>query len=729
MNESKAVNISDKKKEDLLKDARDRFREAERGMEHIIESAKDDLQMVDGESQWDAKVETFRRDHGLVVVTENLLPSFLDQVEGDFRQNRPQINVTAVDDKADPETARILGGMIRNINNQSQAEMIYNEAFLMTLASGFGAWRIHTQYEDHLSFDKEIVTLPIENHMAVRWDMSCKKFDTSDKKWCIISQVMDRKEYDDKYGQSSDAGALTPSGDEFSGWFIADKVRVAEYWYIDEKEETIVQLDTGETLKKSELQQYAIGFALASKGAPLPRIVNERKTTIPQVYTCIISGTEILEGPFEWPGKYIPIVISFGKRLNLNGKMKLKSLIRDAKESQRMHNYLISSMVQSVAMQAKAPYIGTTKQFQGKAQEWKAGMDGDVPFLTYNPDPDAPGVPQRQTPPMTSPGHSELIMLNSKTRQDIIGIHDAGLGKASNETSGRAIMARQKEGDIGTFVFIDNFRHALTFDGRIKVDLIPKIYDTPRMQRITGIDGKEEFVQLYEQAMGPRGPYLKANPKVGKYDVVVTTGPSFSTQREETRNAMIQMMQAAPNAAPVLLPGVVNSMDWQDGDRIARALIASLPPEIQQIMNDDAKGGDGKQDPKMMAMQQAMSQQVEKMQEQMAGFAEAAHKEIDKLTKENERLQAGHDIKIAEIEQKRDVSFAEIQLEREKILAEKESQDRQFKHEIEKLRDEMKAKMALELTLFIEKMKAEHRMEAKEEKNEKDGSEKEGQEA
>ncbi|HEY6022068.1 MAG TPA: portal protein, partial [Candidatus Paceibacterota bacterium] len=563
--------------------------------------------------------------------------------------------------------------------------------------------------EDEMSFNKEIITAPIENHLAVRWDLTCKKFDTSDKQWATISSVISKRDYEAKYGEEHPIGQILPKGDEYAGWFLEHGYRIAEYWKVIYKDTPICLLSDGRVVLKSEAPSIiARAMAYLTQGGPMLRVVDERITKIPTVTSAIVSGTEILEGPFEWPGRYIPVVIAFGKRMNLNGKMRLKSLVRDAKESQRMHNGLISAMTQSVIMQQTAPYVGTTEQFKGKREEWVAAQEGNVPFVTYNPDPQAPGSPQRQLPSQTSTGYSELLMFNSKTRMDIIGIHEAGLGMRSNEQSGIAIQQRQKEGDTGTFVFIDNFRHALTFDGRIKIDLIPKIYDTPRMMRILGNDNKEEFVQLYEESMDRNGqPVLKANPKVGKYDIHVTTGPSYTTQRQEQQAAMVQMLQAVGANSPiaaVILPGIIRAMDWKDGDKIAEAIISQLPQNVQQILNDDGKGNE---DPKMQQLHAAMAQQVQQMQMQMEQAMQVAQQNMAQLQQENQTLKAGHLSKMADIQSRRDMHEADKQLEREKIMAEMTMQEKELELKKNLAIEEMKAKMTIELTIFAEKMKME----------------------
>lgn len=711
MQTEKKVSVSDETA--FMQEARDRFREAENGLEHVIDNAKIDLEMIDGEGQWEPKVLQFRENQGLSVVTENMFPSYINKVEGEFRQNLPQVDVVAVDNKADPATARILAGMIRNIQYQSQANMIHAEAFLMAVSSGFGAWRVHTDFQGPMSFNKEIVIRPIENHLAVRWDLTSKKFDTSDKKWTQIHGAMSKNAYKDKYPKADIVDFQQAKGTDYEGWFMSDgSVRICEYWYIKEQEKTILLLSNGEVIFKDDFDK-----AMFLSGGKLS-VVDERKTEIPQVYTSIISGAGILEGPFKWPGIYIPIPICFGRKMNIQGKIRLKSLVRDARQTQRMHNYLKSSMVQSVVMQGKAPYMGTTAQFAGKQEEWKAALQGDLPFVTYNHDPNNPTMPQRQSPAMSSQGHSELLALNNAAMMDIIGMHQADLGIKSNEKSGKAILARAQQGSTGSFVFVDNFRHTMEFEGRITLDLVPKTYDTKQMVRIIGIDGKEGFAQLYEEGRSPNGmPIIKANPNVGKYDCRIKTGISYLTQKEQERDAMIEVMRSLGPGSPVvglIVPEMIKTMDWSNSDNLYKAMIAMLPPNIQQIMTDSGEGSGkgGAEKAQLMQLQQVFEQKVTEMQQVMA-----------KLDEENKRLKTGMQIELEKIRANVMMDEADKQLEREKIIAENLRQQKELDFKRWALIEDKKADMAKEAVMQMEKMAHDRHM--KTEKREMESKENE----
>ena len=169
----------------------------------------------------------------------------------------------------------------------------------------------------------------------------------------------------------------------------------------------------------------------------------------------------------------------------------------------------------------------------------------------------------------------------------VTGIHDASLGAPGNETSGRAILMRQREGDVGTFVYIDNLARAIRHAGRILVDLIPHIYDTERTMRILGEDGGETFAVINQAALGPDGPVVLNDLSAGKYDVEVTTGPSFSTKRIEAAESMMAFVQAVPPAAALIGDLIARNMDWPGAEAIAERLRKALPPGI----DGDAPGG------------------------------------------------------------------------------------------------------------------------------------------
>jgi hypothetical protein len=227
----------------------------------------------------------------------------------------------------------------------------------------------------------------------------------------------------------------------------------------------------------------------------------------------------------------------------------------------------------------------------------------------------------------------------------IIGIYDASLGARSNETSGKAIMARQREGDVATFHFIDNLARAIRHTGRILIDLIPKVYNAERVIRVLGEDGSPRSVQVNsgqpQPVLGPdgkpqedeQGQVMMAlhDLTVGKYDLTVTTGPSFTTRREEAAMQMTEFVRAFPAAAPVIGDLLAQNLDWPGADEIAERLKSinpalqnkGLPPEVQQMIQQG---------------QQAIQELTQKVQ------ALEADKSIDQFNAETNRMKVVGDI-------------------------------------------------------------------------------------
>jgi hypothetical protein len=363
-----------------------------------------------------------------------------------------------------------------------------------------------------------------------------------------------------------------------------------------------------------------------------------------------MTGSEVLEKN-SWPGKYIPIVPVYGDEINVQGKRYFRSLIRDARDSQMMFNFWRTASTELVALAPKAPYIGPRGAFDGDPK-WQSANTKSHPYLEYEG-----GIPPQRQPFAGVPAGALQEALNSSDdMKSILGIYDASLGARSNETSGRAIMARQREGDVSTFHFIDNLSRAIKYGGRCLIDLIPAIYNTERMVRVLGEDGEvrnvnvngqpDEYGQVYELARG-------------KYDLVVDTGPSFTSKREEMSQFLLEFMRSAPQAGPLVMDMVAKSMDFPESDKIARRFQSMLPPQIQQMESQGEKADS----PEVLMQQLLQAQgQLQQMGQQMQQMQQALEMEQVKaqadLQAEREKTQMQIQ---AEIEKSRIKAQSEIQ--------------------------------------------------------------------
>lgn len=565
--------------EDFLRLCRERYARAIDADRENREQALDDLQFRVGE-QWPDDIRKSREDEGRPVLTVNRTSQFVRQVTGDIRINKPGIKVRPVDDGADPEVAEIFSGIIRHIEQASRARIAYTTAADSSATCGIGHFRIVTEYSDDDVFDQDIRIRRMPNPFSVVWDEASVELCREDARWCLVTDLMPKDAFEADYPEASLSAFESAEGlDYLKDWWDDDEVRVAEYWLKVPAVKTIVRLEDGRVMDEADVPDGSV-------------ITKSRTVDCHKVVQYIVSGAEILEGPTEWPGKHIPIIPVVGEEVAVGERTVRHGVIRFAKDPQRLYNYWRSATAEAIALSPKAPFIVEEKQVKGLEAQWREANRANLPYLKYKATPEAP-PPQRQLPPQISSAMVSETVAAADDMNAVTGIYPAALGQRSNETSGVAIQARQREGDVGTFVYVDNLAHSIAFAGEQLVDLIPKIYDGERVIRILGEDDTEDFVRLNVPSPEMDGAYgiLKEGPggvpmflpplDVGKYDVAVTTGPSYSTKRMEAADSIMQFLQAAPQTAGLVIDLLAKNLDWPGSDEIAKRLAKTIPPEIR----------------------------------------------------------------------------------------------------------------------------------------------------
>lgn len=587
--------------------------------------------------QWPEKIVKQREQEFRPCLTINKMPAFIRQVVNDARQNKPSIKVHPVDSGADPKTADVINGLIRNIEYTSNADVAYDTAIEATVSGGFAYWRIGMDYAYDDSFEMDLTIERVANQFSIYGDPDSTLADSSDWNVAFVVEPMPREDFKRKYTgkKNIDEEPVTVDFDsdawsEADAWIDDDNVMVAEWWQREEVEREVVKLSNGHVYAKEELESdpdLQVGLQTG-----MLTVVGSRLAKSYKVTQTIMTGADVLEVN-EWPGRYIPIVPVYGDEIIVEGKRYFRSLIHNAKDAQRMFNYWRTTSTELVALAPRVPWIGRKGTFDSDADRWATANSKSHPYLEYDGE-----SPQRQPLDVGPAAGALQEALNaSDDMKAIIGIYDASLGARSNETSGRAIMARQREGDVATFHFIDNISRAIRHTGRILIDLLPKVYSEERIVRVMGEDGTPKTVQINGKQpspeMGPDGqPIVDEHGEViaaihditsGKYDLTVTSGPSFTTRREEAAMQMTEFIRAFPQAAPVVGDILAKNLDWPGADEIAKRLEAinpankpQIPPELQQAIQEG---------------QQAIAE----------------------LTKQVESLKAGHDIKMFDAETNR----------------------------------------------------------------------------
>lgn len=595
------------KHDDLLKEARERAKLAADADRFNREEALDDMRNIVG-LQWPDDVRAKREEDNRPCLTINRLPQFLRQVTGDLRNMNPAIKAIPADTKASQEDAELVEGIIRQIQYESDASSIYERAAESAAACGMGFFRVLTDYVSNDSFDQKIIIQSIDNPFSVYFDPEARKSTREDARWCLITQVMTEEAFKDAYPDKVAVSVEQDgSGDGLEFWRQNGETVVAEYFWKEPKSKTIMLLPNGMILEN----------------APKDLGGKTRTVNYDVIMWAKISGKDVLEGPQEFPGDHIPVIAVMGEELHIGDRIYRSSVIRFAKDPQRLYNYWRSAQTEMIALQPKAPYLVTAKQISGLEQIWSEANDSNRPYLPYIPDPNAP-APQRATPPIPSSGMMQEVGLAADDMKATTGIYDAGLGQRSDEKSGVAIRQRQMESDVSTSIYSDNMAKAVAHCGRVIVSMIPKIYDTNRMLATIGEDDQHGMTEINKPMMSENGPITINDMTKGKFDVRVAVGPNYATKRQETAESMMQFIQAFPPAAQVAGDLIAKSMDWPDAEKIAERLKKMLPPGMAE--EDDPQAQAQMQQQQMMQAQEAQQQQAMAQQAQSLQLREMTAK-------------------------------------------------------------------------------------------------------
>jgi len=634
------------------------------------ERMREDLHMVyRDDTHWDQ--ETVRERGNRPCYVFNRLIGAVNQVIGDQRQATPQIKIRGTDGDSDPELAEVFSGLIRNIEDMSDAQTAYDMAFKHAVAGGWGAWRILPQFASDRSFDQEIFIKPVYNPFTVFWDPVAQDPRKRDQNKCLIAERISKERHralfgDDKADKAQSIGVPRDN----RGWFERDQLRVAEYFRRDPVDKKIALLTDGRTVELTKEVEAALKEAAGENEkrsddqdfAPLPVIAKDsegkekiREARASKVTWWKIDGAQILEGPIEYDWQFIPVVKMCGRFINIEGEHLSQSLIRHSHDAQRVYNFSRTTMTEVVANTPRAQWLVTDKMITGKETEWADANAKNKPVLTYNPDPLAPGIrPERISGAQVPAALISLATMDADDIRATNGFFEPAMGEQGPQESGEAIRARQRQGDVGSFEFMDNLTKALEFTGEILIDMIPKVYDTERTVRILGLDGQEEFVKInaYDEAKS-----RKMDLSAGRYNVKVTIGPAFATQKRQAVRDLIEATGLIPVLAEVGADLIVKNLDIPDADefekRVRRRLIASgdveptqeeaeaIPPQqpdpvqLALIKSEQAKAqaSQAKAAKDAQATDEAQQRLPLDIQQQMEAIVE---KKLDNMLKEEE---------------------------------------------------------------------------------------------
>ena len=624
--------------EGLLAMMRERFARSETFHKSNRQRFIQDTEMLATSDQWPADVKAGRESAGRPALTFNMLPKFFFQVSNEIKQNMPGFSVKPEGDRSGTDDALVLEGLLRHINNRSMGDECRENACDTALSGGWGYYGVTTQYlhdnpegfdEDEevseegesaglasnedaeaSAFMQEIRIRHIENALSVHDDPAAKLPDRSDRRFLFIEENIPLGEFKEQYPNATPESWAPDKGVEThgSGWADDKNVRVVEYWYIDESYRQIKSRDG----KRS------------------------RRLATRQVKWMIASKAEILESG-DWLGHWIPFLYVGGWTVNINGERRVEGLLHQAMDPQRAYNYMRTAQAERIGLGALSPWLMVAGQDKGFEDDWANSNKLPKASLKYSTvalkDNTAAPPPTRLDPP---PASGDILSGAEAAKADLhdtVGMSPPAVGQESMQrTLGQDKLSRL-ESDVSNYHFIRSLKTAMAFEGRIIADLIPRIYDTKRIGRIIGDDGVAEMVSFNpDRAEGstPRAvttyndqddegqpvPKKHYDLGVGKYDITIKAGPSFTSRQDQAVSGMLDMMKiGGPAISPILLPFFAKEAQWRDHEIISELAKAMLPDNLQQILSQSGAG-----DPKQEASQ--LRAQVAQMMPQMEEMAQ-----------------------------------------------------------------------------------------------------------
>ena len=637
----------------------------------IQNEAIEDDKFVAGE-HWPENIKQEREDEGRPCLTYNLLPAFNRQITNRMRQERSAIKVEPVDSSLGPDPrmmnttgtrdysmADVYGGVIKNIEHVSRADQAYDTAAKHAVDHGFGFFYLMPQWSKIDPFVQDLVIHRVKNSYSVLLDPDAQESEYRDMQDAFLFSSLNRNTFERKYPDITPMDFHNSMPAMYQGWYDPNSVRIAQYLWLDYISDTALMLSNGKIVYERDVKDVLDDIeketgvhVMQANGKDMRREVKR-----PVCMWQKMTAHDVIEGPLELPFSAIPIFPVFGEEIIVEGRTKYESAIRHAKDPQQSYNYWRTASVEAAALAPKVPWLLTEQQIEGHDHLFEKANRSNLPFLTYKYKEGQP-APTRTFPTQLAAAELAQATQDGVDIQTIIGLHDANLGKKSNEKSGVAIQERKDAGATSTFQFPDNLNRAKEQCGRCIVEAIPKLMDTRRIVRLRLPDNTNDFVEINQLVEdGDTGKMtLIHDIAYGKYDVIIDTGPSYATQRQEAANLQLELLKVlGPDAARNIVHLIVQNLGVPGSDEVARVLRKMLPDELkseEEIMADlpagvtkDPDSGqlvdeDGKpyQPPLTMAMQiQMKTNQIEEMK---------AQAELDKAAADKEGAAA--DIKQAE---------------------------------------------------------------------------------
>ena len=540
------------------------------------------LNLPDG--QWESHV--WSSFSGKPKYTFDEANPLVDDVMGEMMAAEFSIRVSPSGNAASRVTANIYEGIIRTIENISNASKIYMNSARIMVGTGADGWRVVQAYRDDDSFQQDLLIQSVPDWQNSVWfDPNAADQTMKDAQFAWVLTSMTKAAYDKLYPEGS---GLSVSNDyTYPTYYFKkpDEVIVGEYLYRKKRTRELALMSDG-SIYEMDADFDKVQNDLARQKIT---IVRTRKRQYHDVYSRMFDGGDFLTSPKKTVFNLIPLVPVFGNYRVSEGKPIWWSLTSKIMDPQRVINYAESRKIEEGALAPRGK-IWMTKD-QAKSDDVRRTLR----TLNTNMEPvqfydftDNQLPPQYMGAPQSNPG----LVETSQSAQAFIartsGTFDEARGAAPAHRSGEAVGLLQKKADNPKRKWFRAVEIAVEHTARIIMPAIPRVYDTQQEMILTQYDGRQDVVTIRRKVKDQEtGEIVELNDlSKGTYDVVCTSGPAFQSRQQETTTTITELAAIDPSILQLGADILLSNMQAPGLDKLAerkriQMLEAGLIPRSQ----------------------------------------------------------------------------------------------------------------------------------------------------
>ena len=635
--------------ETLLEEIRDQYEAMHRYWRPVFDEGDIDMRYISGDP-WDPE-ERLKRKNKRPCLSPDQLGQYVNQLVNEVKQNPRAIKLTPAGQEATDDLAERRAELIRGIEYRSNAQSAYTWGFQNAVQRSYGSWRVTAKYVSDSKFDQELIVDRILNPSSVLLDPYAQKQDFSDMKRAFIVNFMSKERFEKQYPDAEVKSFGTDWVELAPGWITDKGVQVGEYWRVETKRKKLYKLPDGQ---------------ISEKLPPGVKAVKERNAVSQKVRQYITNGIEILD-TVDWPGEFIPIVPCFGRELWMQDGVTTKRLflshIRLARDMQMLYAFLRTQEAEEAKLSPRVPFIVAEGQLEGHERDWVDSINDPKGFLYYKTKTDATGD-QLLPPPTRVPFQPNFLAYSAAaedTRRDI----QSAMGTTSlptaaqrqNEKSGIALKQIEQQMSKGAYHFIDNYEVALQCTGRIINPLLKAYYNGPRDVPAQKADKTYFMMRVNDQAyVNPKNKKAEfIDLSKGEYDVTISTGSSFESQREEA-NQFVDTLVANLKNLPVPPPVATKLLALA----LRLKTLGPIGDEMAELL-DPKQQGQEEIPPQVQEMLQKLQQETQALN----AYAKELEGKVQELTQEKQAKAADNASKekIANLEAKVEILITKMEIQ------------------------------------------------------------------